>query len=364
MFTKSNLCYHVILTQGSRTDAENMEIWERRVFREIDIKEARGWYNELPRNKRIATLSPDYCAIDALRDENIRPVHLLYTDQDRDTKDNIWLMSGHLGRVPNSDMLDMTTAYCYGGPVVIDIEVIGQQSLFTSRAEGSYHKWCQKNNVVAEFMRFHPLLDQPYPNQKKENRITYVVPVDTKYNANCRNKCNKAWNAGVVVKRAKREDIKRFAADYRKGLDVLKADKFYYFNDAYFAAMSQWDKAHLLIAEIDDCWLSAGIFLEGGDTLEYHLCTTNARGYDLAANNVLIDAALLFCKELGLKQLYLGGGKTPELGDPLLEFKRSFGGVEKKFYVGQQIFKPEVYYAMRDAAFDVAPTQDRVLFWR
>lgn len=335
--------------------------WTGKRVREIDYDEAQSLFDMLPKEKRLATLSPKYVCIDALRDNSLTPTFILFED---DASHEFWLHSVHKSVVPNSDYCDYQSAYGYGGPLALEIPVLGKDSEIYDLAGFKYSQWCNSHKIIAEFVRLHPLLEQPYRGEKTLNRQTCVIPLGAKPSDSCRNKINKAGRAGVRILEVNRNLINEFGQFYRDGLSSLNAEKFYYFNDAYFKAMSEWDKAHLIIAERDGEWLAASIFLEGGDTLEYHLCTVSENGKKCGAGNALIAGAINLAAKLKLKQVFLGGGKTTNESDPLFQFKNSFGGELRPFYIGTQIHNVQVYYSMLEQAMDVPAVSQKVLFWK
>lgn len=340
--------------------------WISKGMREVDYTEAQSYFDMLPKHKRIATLSPRYVCIDALRDSSLKPTFIVF--EDKETHE-FWMHSVHKSSVPYSDYFDFQSAYGYGGPVSLEIAALNagyedRESSINEDASFKYSQWCWENNILAEFVRFHPLLEQKYGGEKTYNRQTCVIPLGTKYPGKCRNMIQRAEREGVRILEVNRTFINQYGQFYRDGLAHLSADKFYYFNDAYFRAMSEWDKAHLVVAERDGEWLAASIFLEGGDTLEYHLCTVSKAGKKIGAGNALVAGATNLASKLGLKQVYLGGGRTANEGDPLFQFKNSFGGELRPFYIGSQIHKAQVYYAMLEQAMDVPAVNQKTLFWR
>lgn len=343
-------------------DVPRKYLWERMSLTEITAAEAQAWFERLPLRMRLATLSPEYVCIDAWRGA-LTPTFLLFQEEG---KPYFWLHSVHKGNVPGTDLCDFQSAYGYGGPLAFSLPDLDGDDDFSRIACMQYGRWCMDHGIVAEFVRFHPLLDQPWGGLKKPNRETVCLNVGERYGETCRNKLKKSKRSGVAVVHVDRKHIPAFAVDYRKGLERLKAERFYYFGDEYFRALAEWPKAHLLIAEVDGSWASAGIFLEGGDTLEYHLSTTNDLGRETAANVALLDAAHALARKKGLKRLYLGGGKTANQGDPLLEFKLSFLAERetRTFCVGEMIHKPDVYYALQESSCDVPPVSQKVLWWR
>lgn len=56
------------------------------------------------------------------------------------------------GNLPENTYYDFTTPYGYGGWLM---EGIGDYTLFNEE----YSDWCRKNNIISEFVRFHPILN-------------------------------------------------------------------------------------------------------------------------------------------------------------------------------------------------------------
>lgn len=315
------------------------------MIREVAREEATYWFYRLPLKQQIATLSPEYVAVDAMRDKRLKPCFLLYSEGEA-----FWMVGMHKDNVPNSDYYDFRAPYGYGGPIsnVSDSD-------FLERAWCSYLQWCWSNHILAEFVRLHPLLDQPYFGDRRPNRTTFTCgPIPY---PNCRGAIQKAERSGLVVTHADPSIISsNFKVDYRRDMEDKKTSEFYFFNDAYFEALSTMSGVHLLICEEDEEWRSAAVFLAGGSTMEYHLSITNQRGKKQGATNLLIQKAYASMPE---GELFLGGGRTTAEDDSLAKFKASFGGKKLTFNLGSHIHRPDVYREMRGDN-----TNPNVLFWR
>jgi lipid II:glycine glycyltransferase (peptidoglycan interpeptide bridge formation enzyme) len=151
-----------------------------------------------------------------------------------------------------------------------------------------------------------------------------------------------------------------FAEFYREAMVRIGAAPFYHFPDAYFRALEAMRGIHLFVCERDGVWMSAGLFLSGGDCLEYHLSATTTEGRALSATNLLIDYAAESGKQTGHHWLYLGGGTDASASNPLLRFKEGFSPLRRLYSYG---------YAVHDAAFYRElqmgyPESSRVLFYR
>ena len=77
----------------------------------------------------------------------------------------------------SSIFYDIETAYGYGGPIV-KIEDIAFENAF----EMNFLQHCQQENIIAEFIRFHPLLENERVFNKKidilHNRITVWIDLE------------------------------------------------------------------------------------------------------------------------------------------------------------------------------------------
>lgn len=313
------------------------------MIREVGIEEAKRAFNLLPPALRIATLSPEYVAADAKRDKSLIPTYLVWEDGA-----HVWMHFFHRSLVPNTDFWDISSAYGYGGPL--------SNTDYIYPAWGEYLYWCKKNHILAEFVRFHPLLNQRYYGTKTINRLTCTMGGE--YTPNCRYMVRKAQRSGLRVQEHITQEIyMRFAEFYREGMKRIGADKMYHFNDEYFLALSKLDAAHLLVCENEmGDWRSAAVFLQGEETIEYHLAATSEAGKRTGASNMVIH-----CGSNGYNPdaFFLGGGKTVDEEDSLFKYKASFGGKQLPFFIGQMIHNHHVYTEMKKEA-----TKTGTLFWR
>lgn len=332
------------------------------MIQHLSPEEARCWFAALPAEQRIATLSPEYVMVDSLRDDELKPCFLGYRE-----RQEFWLHGVHRSKIPGMDCFDHQSPYGYGGPVSNS-----HSRDFLSRAWNRYVEFCRAENVLAEFVRFHPLAGNPpiYGGLIKEDRQTVVVDVHqddpwTEYSTRSRTAIRKAINSGLTVRAGRRGEItEQFASFYRAAMRAIGADDFYLFNDAYFEAFEAWPSAELLVCERNGEWLSAGLFLSDGQVMEYHLSATTLPGRNINATNLLLDAAARLAKEQGRAYLYLGGGTNSDADNPLFFFKQSFSKIRRPFRIGFMAFSEERYYALRSEFAREGKPVNRFLFYR
>lgn len=316
----------------------------------------------MPQDQHVATLMPAYVMADAQRDTELKPLFIGYEEEG-----SYWLHSVHRSPIPNSDLFDQQSPYGYGGPICNSTS----QS-FISKAWSAYVDFCKSERVLAEFVRLHPLVDysQSYLGTTSYNRDTVLVALDiadigANYTTRCRTAIRKAVKNGIVSRVIEKSRISsRFMDFYFAGMQAIGASDFYFFNRDYFDAFSHWDNVELIACTLNDDWLSAGLFLIDGDTMEYHLSATTLHGRSLGATNLLLDFAAKVAKEKGCKYLYLGGGTDSDKNNSLLFFKKGFSTLSKPFLTGFTTFMPLLYEELRAEYLARGIYNGRSLFYR
>jgi hypothetical protein len=131
-----------------------------------------------------------------------------------------------------------------------------------------------------------------------------------------------------------------FARLYSQTLDRLNAKVFYRFSPSYFsglAAMSQ----HLGIALVwhGDEPVGGNLFLFGCNYGHGHLAGTSQTGRKYGASTLLLVEGSRRARQRGCELLNIGGGMRS--GDPLEDYKRSFGGPSYRYAYVIYIADPE-----------------------
>lgn len=273
----------------------------------------------------------------------------------------------HEAAIPGTLETDWQSAYGYGGPIVVDLE--GQSLDACWQAIDSI---ARQRRVVAEFVRFHPLLEnhRVYPGTVRGDRP--VVQVDLKvanllasYGGRARTAVRKASALGLQSQWLSQADAKRQFPDfYRRGMAQIGAEDFYLFSDAYFEALLELPEAMTLSVDRGGEPVAMGVFLFGPAVAEYHLSATSGQGRATGATNLLLHAAAERAQQAGLTTLYLGGGTDNRGDNPLLRFKSSYASPQSTFHVGYRIHDADVYGRLRVTFAQAAQASSRVLFYR
>lgn len=253
------------------------------------------------------------------------------------------------GKIEENTWFDFVTPYGYGGWL---IEGVGdKEALFET-----YEEWCQENNVVSEFVRYHPVLE----NHTCSNSAYEVVALGrtiamdlsspeiiwANLTSKNRNMVRKAQKAGIVIYNGRYPEIfEQFRSLYNGTMDKDEADSYYYFNPEFYKSILNdlSAEAQVFYAELDGKVIAASIMLAANGRLNYHL-SGSVRGYQcLAPTNLLLCEAALWGCANGCKTLHLGGGVGSH-EDSLFKFKKAFYRREPCwFHIGRKIFNEEKY---------------------
>ena len=282
-----------------------------------------------------------------------------------------------------SARMDVTSVYGYPGPLVWGCRSDDERVrlAFDLIAE----TW-RLQGVVSAFTRFNPLLANaqmlpPTPAWATAGSPGVIqsgstVSVDltqtpeeirAEYGRDLGREIRRGRNAGLeTVVDVGWEHLPDFAEQYRETMLRLGAADFYFFSQADFERLHQClpDSAHLLVARLGGIVAAAGLFLDSGECLEWHLVSAKAELQSLSPSKVLVEDAILWAKSRGFRAMHLGGGRGAH-ADSLLWFKSRFSQRRHQFAVGAWVVDPDYYGHLvreRVASLPVGATLDPSYF--
>lgn len=280
---------------------------------------------------------------------------LLFYYEDKDTrginvimKRDISLDSRFKDKIEENTWFDFTTPYGYGGWI---IEGEDKEKLFSI-----YEQYCKKNNIVSEFVRFHPVIK----NYETTDRFYDVLALggtiamnldspETIWNnliSKNRNMVRKAIKNGIEIYNGRFPEIyEQFRKIYNATMDKDEADDYYYFKPEFYeSVMKDLDaEGQVFYAVYDKKVIAASIILATNGKLNYHLSGSLKEFQNLAPTNLLLYKAALWGYANGCKTFHLGGG-VGSAKDSLYKFKAAFyKGEPSSFYIGRKIYIEDKY---------------------
>ena len=314
---------------------EDSKKWDETVrsFRDYDVYYLSGYLKSLLINGDGYPLLFYYC------DNGVRGINVVLK---RDVADDT-----RFAGLEKDKYFDFTSPYGYGGWIV---EGENYDSLFKE-----YEKWCLEHNIICEFVRFHPLIE----NQRYCLNSYNVIPLgqvisldlrdyDTMWanmSSRNRNKIKKAVNFGVRVSVGGREKLDSFIKIYEETMARDNAEDYYFFKREYYDCLFNELDGEICIfnSELDGKELSNCIIFKVNDRLSYHLAGSTRTSGNIYETNLLIYEVAKWGCENGCKSLILGGG-VGSAEDNLYRFKKGFDDKHSyQFYIGKKMYNQEVY---------------------
>lgn len=259
------------------------------------------------------------------------------------------------GLLQQGKYFDWSTPYGYGGPLTDSYDEKEMCDFFNL-----INGYCKSNNIVTQFIRFHPLLQnqKPFEGFCDLRRLKNTVFIDNSnkdiiyknMDPKNRNMVKKAQKNSIEIIIDSSKEVKlAFFEIYKSTMQRNKASEYYYFGQMFFDDMiSNLAEYYMLFsAKLDGKIISSAIMMHCNGNLHYHLSASLREYMHLAPNNLLLYTAACWGAENGYTRFHLGGGVGME--DGLFSFKKSFnknGLID--FYIGRNVFCEEIYKELLD----------------
>ena len=216
----------------------------------------------------------------------------------------------------------------------------------------AFSRFCAKENIVAEFVRFDPNVENHLDVESlydiRLNRETVWVDLTgdedliwKNYKGRCRTAVRKAQNHGITVRESKSpEHVDAFAEIYQAEMERKADSRHYYFSKAFFRELIQTlpGEFKFFFAFHNNTLCGGTLLYFKGDTVYDFLMATGVEFWKYQPNNILLHSAIMWAKSQGFRIFDLMGGRPGVFG-----FKSSFSDLRQRFFVGRKIYHPEIY---------------------
>ncbi|MGN1159573.1 MAG: lipid II:glycine glycyltransferase FemX [Lachnospiraceae bacterium] len=247
---------------------------------------------------------------------------------------------------------DFVTPYGYGGFLLQgDTSEAEKEAL-----AHAYRDFCRDHKIVAEFNRYHPVIDNAHDMECLYEVIdlgnTVCMDVSSKetiwanLSSKNRNMIRKAQKSGVAVYWGREPSLfAEFEKIYNATMDKVGADSYYYFKKEFYDSILNDLKEQALVfyAKLHDEIIAMSIVMFGNGAMHYHLSASKREYQSYAPTNLILYEAACFGCNIGMKTFHLGGGLGSRM-DHLYSFKKQFNRQEDcRFSIGRMIVNEPVY---------------------
>jgi len=247
---------------------------------------------------------------------------------------------------------DIISPYGYPGLLLNEA---GRNSEFAQNAWSAVINTWKYAGLCSAFLRMHPILsqglDQLLPAANLiETGLTVAVDLQQDEQAlwmglghNHRRTLDRCRKHGFTARFVPfRENLERYRDVYNQTMDRVKAKDTYYFDEAYFHALSEQPNVHCCIVEAGGQLAAACLFFEAHGIVQAHLGGSANEYYRQSPFHLCLYHAILWAKGRGNRWLHLGGGVGGE-NDPLFAFKAGFSNTRFKYHTARLILDEPRY---------------------
>lgn len=321
---------------------------------EVDFNRAMRWQDELDQLMSAGIYGDVYfeSAYSSLyANENCLPEYFIYKEKDKSFFFPYIKRSIPTGLI-DQGFFDIESVYGYGGPLVTN-----QDRGFLKKAWKEFMIYCNERNIIAGFVRFHPLLKNHLIGQGMNNvKVDFSNQVVTltlaqkkevvfkNYSKNRRNKIRKSIKNGVSIISGEEENFLRiFQGLYMQTMNQVGAVDFFYFDENYFSQIRKdlKGKYKIYLAKKDMEYIGGVLLLYSSNFVHFHL-SANLENYRFLEPASLLRHCIIEDHLQGKQKVMLFGGGGGE-NESLFKFKSDFSKEREDFYIGKILINSDIY---------------------
>ncbi len=257
---------------------------------------------------------------------------------------------------------DIMTPYGYGGPVIHS--TTDQDKLIAAYME-SFKAYTERENIIAEFVRFHPIIgngvdfrsayDAIYDRKTVGTNLTFDNVIEAEFSKHKRRDIRRILKNPDIRYEVDEdpETLDDFVEIYYSTMDRDDADDYYYFDKSYFRTMHEKFKGHITTGKVflGEKLIAMGVYFRYGKYLHAHLSGTLSEYLEYSPAYILKYALAIYGHEKGYEVIHYGGGTSRSEENGLYKFKREFGkNTVFDFYIAKKVWNPDVYRQICEAA--------------
>lgn len=316
-------------------------------------KDVQGWndfLSQLPKERRDIYFTPEYYSLYEAYGDGEAQCFVFEKDGSLALYPFLKNPITPLGYQLDQEYYDIQGAYGYNGLITNNTD-----KDFLSQFWTAFDEWCQQNNIVAEFMRFHPLmknhlLGEGHFKLIHDRNTVYLDLTQSEddifagFDKGTRQHIRKS-SKSIEIRPAERteENVQIFNRIYRENMEHVNSIPYLFFNLQHFRNMFQQENIEFFIAwqgEIPIACYSGLVSEEYyGNYLRASLTEYNRTG----VNTLMYWSMIQSAKAHGCHYVHFGGGTSGDPENSLLHYKMNFSKTLSEFWIGKRVHNQEVY---------------------
>lgn len=257
-----------------------------------------------------------------------------------------------LGYNLDKEYYDIQGAYGYNGVVTSSYHPDFIECFYQA-----FDAYCERDNIIAEFTRFHPLLKNENFSKKNrdvifDRRTVYLALnkpyefVFKEFQTTTRKQIKRATNRYNIKVHHFENDLSvldDFWFIYTESMKRINAVPYLYFTKDYFRSLLSIKGCHCFFAYYNNQPIAAITAFYNKTYIHGHLGGSLTEYLNLSPFSLLYSEMIKFGQEKSCRYLHVGGGASNNSDDSLYKFKLNFSNTSGEFYIGKKIHNQAIY---------------------
>ncbi|HSJ39014.1 MAG TPA: GNAT family N-acetyltransferase [Planococcus sp. (in: firmicutes)] len=242
---------------------------------------------------------------------------------------------------------DITSPFGYGGPV---LKVRNDGYKLASNFLRIFEDFCKAEKIIAEYIRFHPVLNNAEFFIKQLDLITvydtYTLQLNA-YMSEAEQTTAERADSGLIFKKLGTvKNMFDFLVLYYSTIRKREeTDSYYFFTNDYFESLvsALGPELHLFGAYKDHKLLTASYVLTKGETIYHHLSGKSEDADLLEAEAVLLNNIAEWGAYNGFRYFHLAGKQPGSLTAEVEDSNKPYAVSSSTFFIARLVHDPEIY---------------------
>lgn len=246
---------------------------------------------------------------------------------------------------------DITSPFGYGGPV---LKINNDASKLASNFLTAFGDFCKAEKIIAEYIRFHPVLNNAEAFSEKLDLIsvydTYTLQLNAYLSAGDQTGSESADASdvsGLVFKKLGTvkhmfDFLVLYYSTVRQSDDT---DSYYFFTNDYFESLvsALGPDLHLFGTYKDNKLLTASYVLTKGETIYHHLSGKSEGADTVEAETFLFHNIAQWGAYNGFRSFHLAGRQPGTLAAANQSMNRPYAVSSSKFFIARLVHDRDIY---------------------
>lgn len=323
------------------------------MFKLVDISTSISWQqylSSLPISQQDVYFTPEYYALYEAYGDGEAQCFVFEQDGKIALYPFLKNSVNKLGYELDKEYYDIQGAYGYNGLIASTDDEPFINAFWTE-----FDKYCQENDIIAEFMRFHPVMQnyklaQNHFKMIHDRQTVYIDLNQTEeeifqgFDKSTRKHIQKAEQT-IEIRPADNteENVEIFNCIYHENMEHVNSIPYLFFNLEHFRNMFKLDNIEFFIAYQGDTPIACYSGLVSDYYYSNYLRASLTEYNRTGVNTLMYWSMIKSAKAHGCRYVHFGGGTSSDPENSLLKYKMNFSKTLSEFWIGKRVHNQEIY---------------------